>query len=269
MSKSDNIPSCPAVLLLAGLDPTGGAGLAADIGALSSMGTHALPVATCLTVQDTHNVQRTEAVDSGLLKQQLEVLSMDIPITTIKIGLLCASDTIHIIKDFLTTHKDIPVVFDPVIRAGGGNDMLDINTVTACKEILKNTTLLTPNQHEAFTLANTDKIDDAADFIISEGVKHLLITGTDIASEDDKNIVHHYFNYEGEKECYSWPRLLGHYHGSGCTLSSAIAGLIAKGLDAKTAIEEAQQYTWDTLANALRLSDGQLIPNRFYWSHDS
>ncbi len=269
MNISNNHAAYPTVLVLAGLDPSGGAGLAADFGAISSMGAHMLPVATCLTVQDTHDVHKVFPVDSDILQQQLDVLVADMPITTIKIGLLCASETIKLVSNFLQTHPDIPVILDPIIRAGGGKTLLDTSLVADCRNLLAHVDLVTPNHYEALLLANTDSIEDAIAVLLNTGVEHILLTGTDSAHEKSETVVHQYFNHAGEHETYNWPKLLGSYHGSGCTLAAAIAALIANGLDAKTAIAEAQQYTWDTLANALRLTDGQAIPNRFYWSHDS
>ena len=137
--------SIPCVLCLSGLDPTGGAGLSADIEACAALGAHALPVATCLTAQDSHNVRSVTPVDCVDLARQIEVLLDDIKPAAVKIGLLGNADQIALIGPLLD-QAAVPVVCDPVLRAGGGRELADTALSSALEKILlPRITVLTPN----------------------------------------------------------------------------------------------------------------------------
>jgi len=261
-SMSQNIPT---VLVFSGLDPSGGAGIQADIEALGSQGCHACPIITALTIQDTHDVHRVVPVDADLVLEQAQTLLDDIQVAAIKIGLVSDIRIIKSIHQIISSLDNIPVIFDPVL-ASGANTTLNSDTVREAikKEIIPLTTILTPNSLEARLLApDADDLDDCATSLLNSGCEFVLITG---AHEPTEHIYNTLYNDQRKLEQFQWPRLEGEHHGSGCTLASSIAGLIAQGKEPLTAIHEAQEYSWQSLKNAYQIGRGQLIPNRFFWA---
>ncbi|MEW5973227.1 MAG: hydroxymethylpyrimidine/phosphomethylpyrimidine kinase [Pseudomonadota bacterium] len=254
----------PVVLVFAGLDPTGGAGLSADIEAIISQGCHAAPIATALTVQDTRDVIRVGQVDALLVVEQARALLEDVPVAAIKLGMLGSAAMVEAVHTILRDYPQIPVVLDPVLRAGGGTELADEELIEAMRELLiPQATVLTPNSEEARRLApDADNLHACALSLLEQGSEYVLITGTHEPTPEVENLL---FGGHRLLETFSWPRLPESYHGSGCTLASAIAGLLAQGHEPMTAIHQAQDYTWQTLEQAYRLGRGQMIPNRLFW----
>ena len=257
----------PAVMAFSGNDPTGGAGIQADIEALASMGCHAAPVITSLTIQDTQDIQGYVPIDASLLVQQARAVLEDIPIAAFKIGMLGSVEVIEAVHTILTDYSDIPVVLDPVLVAGGGSEIADEEMIEAITSLLlPQTTILTPNSIEARILAHeADSLDACAQELLEMGCEYVLVTGTHEATTDVTNIL---YGDRRKLESFTWDRLPETYHGSGCTLAAAIAGLIAQGMEPFAAIHEAQEYTWESLRAGYRLGMGQHLPNRFFWARD-
>lgn len=255
----------PVVMTLAGNDPTGGAGIQADIEAIASMGAHAAPVITALTVQDTLNVMRFDPIDATIVIEQARAILEDMPVAAIKIGLTGSLENIEAIHSLLYDYPGIPVVCDPILRAGGGGRLTNDDMQSAMRELLlPYTTVLTPNSEEARTLAHeADTLDACAQELLDDGCELVLITGT---HENSETVDNRLYGNHRLLETFSWERLPHSYHGSGCTLASAIAGLLAQGLEPFTAIHEAQEYTWETLKHGYRLGMGQYHPNRLFWA---
>ncbi|WP_455199080.1 bifunctional hydroxymethylpyrimidine kinase/phosphomethylpyrimidine kinase [Kaarinaea lacus] len=258
-------PMIPAVLTFAGTDPSGGAGIQADIETLASMGCHAVPIVTAVTVQDTQQLFRFKAMDASLVIEQARAVLEDIPAAAIKIGMLGSVENVEAVHTILTDYPDIPVVLDPLISAGGGGELADDELIDAMVNLLfPLTTVLTPNSEEARTFApEADNLDACAQELLELGSDFILITGT---HETTPHVVNHLYSEHRLLESYTWNRLPASYHGSGCTLATAIAALLAQGLDPVTAIHEAQEYTWESLSNGYRIGLGQHIPNRLYWA---
>ena len=258
--------SPPSILCLSGFDPSGGAGIQADIESIASMGGHAAPVITALTVQNTQNVSRFEPLAAKLFSEQINNLLEDVSIKAIKIGMIGSVELIDAISKVLQEYPSLPVIYDPVLAAGGGANFTQSDMLPAIREqLLPYTTILTPNSHEARQLSNADDLKDCGEKLMQLGCDSVLLTGT----HEDKEHVDNLWFHEGKYiETFSWDRLPHEYHGSGCTLASAIAALVAQGLDPFNAVNEAQDYSWNALKHAFKISDkGQLIPNRFYWQH--
>ncbi len=251
-------------MTFSGLDPTGGAGLQADIEALASMGCHAAPVATCLTVQDTHNVIEVIPVESSLLISQARAILEDMPVQAFKVGLLPSVDLVEALYSLFRDYPQIPVVVDPVLTAGGGSDLTTEAVIEAIQTlILPLTNILTPNSLEARTLTSTaDTLEASAFSLLGQGCNYVLITGTHESSE---NVTNRLYGNNRLLQQYHWPRLSQQYHGSGCTLAAAIAGLLAQGQEPLSAIQEAQRYTWSCLKHGYRSGMGQFLPDRLFW----
>ena len=259
----------PVVLSLAGLDPTGGAGLQADIEALASMGCHAAPVITAVTVQDTRNVIRFEPVSAELVMEQARAVLEDIRVAAIKIGMVGSVETAEAIHSLLKDYPDIPVVLDPILKAGGGSLLASEELTHAIRSLLLPlTTLTTPNSEEARQLApEADSLTACAESLQDIGCRYVLITGS---HEPTVEVINTLYGRHQLLEIYPCKRLAGEYHGSGCTLASAATGLLAQGIDIVDACRHAQEYTWASLQNGYRIGMGQLIPDRFSWTdHDT
>lgn len=257
--------SSQVVMVFSGNDPTGGAGLLADSEALISMGCHPAPVPTSLTVQNTQGMSDIYVSDvTGFIAQCRAVLE-DISVAAIKIGLVPDVGTVNAIHT-LIQDLDVPIVLDPVLAPSQGTYSLHDDVVEAIKTLLFPwVTVVTPNGQEARRFAPAaDNLNACAQAILEMGCEYVLITGTDEKTEDVQNLL--YSNHR-DLDVFKWPRIPGQYHGTGCTLASAIAGLLAKGRSPHTAIIEAQKYTLETIKNAIEIGKGQLIPNRFYWTN--
>lgn len=248
----------PCVLVLAGLDPTGGAGLQADIETLAALGAHACPVATALTVQNTHNVLASHPVDPKLIRAQVQALTKDLPIVACKIGFLGGPAQAEAIADLIA--PDWSVVLDPVLAAGGGAGLAHEDTLQVLRQsLLPKITLLTPNAPEARALSGEIELATAARKMLDQGCQAILVTG---AHEPSLEVHNQLFIANHPPKVLDWPRLPATYHGSGCTLASACAAGLAHGKPLELAVEQAQAYTWKTLEQAFLPSDGQWIPTR-------
>jgi hydroxymethylpyrimidine/phosphomethylpyrimidine kinase len=253
----------PVVLSFSGHDPSGGAGVQADIETLASHHCHSVSVITALTEQDSQNVKKMLPQTPDNIISQANTLFADMPIAAIKIGLIGHPETAQAIHSILQQHPDIPVVFDPVLAAGGGTPLANAELIAVISHLLLPcTTILTPNSHEARQLTQQQDIDHCGLALLAKGCEYVLITG----SHEPAPLVENRLFYQHSMiEAFSWARLPYSYHGSGCTLASSIAGLLAQGLDPFSAIAEAQDYTWNTLDAAFKVGKGQHNPNRFFW----
>jgi hydroxymethylpyrimidine/phosphomethylpyrimidine kinase len=252
-------------MCFSGLDSTGGAGIQADIEAIASMGCHAAPVVTALTVQDTQQVIDYTPVDANVLIAQARAVLEDMPVAAIKIGMLGDVSVIEAIHTLLTDYPNIPVVLDPVLVGGGGGELSNETIIDAIiRLLLPQTTVLTPNSPEARTLApEADTLDACGQDLLDKGCEFVLLTGT---HEEAEHVENRLYGNRRLLDTFTWERLPHNYHGSGCTLAAAIAGLLAQGLEPFTAIHEAQEYTWEALRNGYRVGMGQLLPNRLFWA---
>jgi hydroxymethylpyrimidine/phosphomethylpyrimidine kinase len=262
---ADEQTRIPVVLVLAGLDPTGGAGIQADIEAIASMGAHAAPVATAITVQDTADVVGYTSLSAGLVIQQARAVLEDIPVAAIKIGMTGSVEITEAIHTLLNDYPDLPVVLDPVLMAGGGSALADESLIAAMKTLLlPQATIITPNAHEARVLApEADTLDACAMALLGHGAGLVLITG---GGENTADVINILYGNDRILERYQWERLQGRYHGSGCTLASALAGLLAQGGEPFTATYKAQEYTWQALKHGYPIGMGQRLPHRFFWA---
>ncbi len=264
----------PVVLAFAATDPTSGAGLQADLLTLAALGCHPLGVVTAITIQDTAGVDGIMAIDPDWVTDQARQVLEDMPVAAFKIGLLGSIENIAAIAEVVSDYPDVPLILDPVLASGRGDELATEDMISGLRELLlPQTTILTPNSAEARRLVQDDveegaelQLRDCADRLLALGCEYVLITGT---HENTPQVINTLYGSEGVVRSDSWERLPGSYHGSGSTLASAIAGTLANGIELAQAVREAQEYTWQTLAGAFRLGMGQYIPDRLFWAREA
>lgn len=253
------------VLSIAGMDPSAGAGVLADIKAISAMGCFGIAAVTSLTIQNTRGVFGIYDQDGEVVRRQLSALFDDFDVSAIKTGMLPSSDVIDVVAEMLKQHRRVPLVLDPVVRSTSGYDLVDTDALEALIETLfPLAALVTPNVAEAERItgqrvAGPDDVG-AARAILDLGPKAVLITGGDqqgdLATDtlvDDRGVA-----------TFSTPRIVSlSTHGSGCTLSSAIACLLARGLDLRDSIERAKKYVGEAIRSAPGIGQGHGPMNHF------
>jgi hydroxymethylpyrimidine/phosphomethylpyrimidine kinase len=264
-------------MTFAATDPSSGAGLQADVLTLASIGCHPLSVVTAITVQDTLGVDNVMVFDADWVNEQARTILEDMHVSAFKLGMLGSVENIAVIAEIMADYPDTPLLIDPILSSGRGDELANEEMQAAMIDLLfPQATLITPNSLEARRLAFGDDADDAdeientsldesAQRLLSMGCEYVLITGT---HERSTEVVNTLYGEKGLIKSYSWERLPGSYHGSGCTLTSAIAACIAHGLTIEEAVAEAQEYTWQTLKAAFRPGMGQYIPDRMFWARD-
>lgn len=262
-----NPDNVPIVLVFAGNDPTGGAGLQADIETLGSLGCHAAPVVTAITIQDTVGVKHYAPVETSLVIAQARAVLEDMPVAAIKAGMLGSADNATALSAIMQDYPEIPLILDPVLASGRGDPLADEALIEALVALLiPQTALLTPNTLELMRLAqDSDSIDAAAQELLSMGCAFVLVTGT---HENTPEVVNRLYGNRRVLETFSWERLPHSYHGSGCTLAAACAATFAHGFDPIDAVAEAQDFTWHALQSGGRVGMGQYLPDRLYWARN-
>ncbi len=263
----------PIVLTFAASDPSGGAGIQADLLTLASLDCHALSVVTAITIQDTLGVEDMLPIDADWIADQARCVLEDVSVNVFKVGLIGSVEAAAAIAEVVADYPDVPLVIDPVLASGRGDELASEDLISAMSELLlPQATVLTPNSHEAQRLAMQDSdeiedltLDDCAFRLLDLGMEYVLITGT---HENTLEVTNALYASEGLLRSDRWQRLPGSYHGSGCTLAAALAANLAHGLDVPAAARSAQEYTWQTLKFAYRAGMGQLVPDRFFWAHE-
>jgi hydroxymethylpyrimidine/phosphomethylpyrimidine kinase len=258
-------PKRPCVLVFAGADPSGGAGIQADIQAIVAQGAHPLTVITALTVQDNDRVFSVRPVSTDLLQQQAQALIDKIEIAAVKIGIVAnasnAQAIAHIIQLLRARKPNLPVVLDSVLASGHGDALGMGDVVQALAPLIDLATLITPNLMEAVALCKGETdIARQAGMLLERGCRNVLIKGGH--GPEDQQVQNRWFAY-GNERAWQWTRMPGGFHGSGCTLASAIAGLLACGHSMEEAIDRGQAYCQQALEQAYSIADGQKMPMRF------
>jgi hydroxymethylpyrimidine/phosphomethylpyrimidine kinase len=245
----------PIVLTFAASDPTGGAGLQADVLTIAALGCHPLSVLTGLTVQDTRGVEHLEPIAEELVTRQASRVLAESKVAAFKVGVLASADNARAVAQVAAAHAHVPLVLDPVLASGRGDELANSAVQAALLEwLVPRATVVTPNTLEAQRLGG-------AKHLLERGCRYVLVTGT---HEPSSEVTNKLYGPAGLVREDRWQRLPEVYHGSGCTLSSAIAAQLAKGRAVSEAVREAQDFTWRALAAGFRSGAGQLLPNRFF-----
>lgn len=249
----------PNVLSIAGLDPSGGAGILADVKAFSALGAYGTAVLTALTAQNTCRVTGVQPVAAAFVEAQLDTLLDDVHIDAIKIGMVCNAQIAQAIARRLAG-SPVPLVLDPVMVAKGGDRLLDEGAVAVLREqLLPLATLITPNLPEAGVLlgrpapTNLGEMQQAALDLRALGARHVLVKGGHLPGTESPDVL-----YDGERlSSLSAPRIpTRNTHGTGCTLSAAVTALLPQRSSLGSAVRDAKQYVTAALQASERLAVG-------------
>jgi hydroxymethylpyrimidine/phosphomethylpyrimidine kinase len=258
MTESAGRP--PVVLAISGHDPTGGAGVQADIEAIAASGAHCVSLITATTAQNTATFAAAYPQPVTQLRRAARLLLEDMPVHACKIGLVGSPAIARFVGELIETLNGVPVVLDPVLNAGTGDRIASPALVRAYRRhLLPRATLVTPNAAECRTLGGSDDVDEAARRLIAYGAKAVLTTGGDEATRDVRDILH---AAEGKRTEFRGTRLPHRYHGSGCTLAAAIAARLAAGEGLEAAVAKGRDFTRKALEGAFAGGARQMHPRR-------
>jgi hydroxymethylpyrimidine/phosphomethylpyrimidine kinase len=208
-------------------------------------------VLTAVTVQDTRGVEQMEAVSAELVTRQAECLLADSTVAAFKAGVLGSLENARAVASIASKYARVPLVLDPVLASGRGDPLASEEVIWT---LVPHASVVTPNTLEAKRMGGHQSL-------LARGCRFVLVTGT---HDDTSEVVNRLYDAGGLVREDRWPRLPGSYHGSGCTLASAIAAALAKGRAVPQAVREAQEFTWRSLGAAFSSGAGQSTPNRFF-----
>lgn len=255
----------PVVMSLSSHDPSGSAGIQADIETAASLGCHCTPIITALCAKDTRDLKDVVPTETGLLIEQARAILEDMPVRAIKLGLTGSVENVEAIHTILRDYPHIPVVLDPV-TAEINNELFNAPAVISATQslLLPLATIATPDLVEAHELAQqADTVDACAHEILESGCRYVLITG---ATRNQHHYENSFYGQGGLIRRYQWPRVKLVAHGAGATLAASVAAYLAHGIRLEEAVDQAQQFTWQALCASRRLGMGRCIPNRMHWA---
>lgn len=264
------VPVTPVVMSFSDHDPSGGAGIQADVETLFSMGCHCSSIATALTAQDTWEHKDSFFTSPSVLIEQARAILEDMNVSAFKVGQVGCIENVQAIHSILMDYPDPPVVLDPSLTLGlaMGLEMASHDQLSGAVSsmLCPLTRVASINLQELHYLATFgDTLEASVHELIESGCGHVLVRDIQPRSTIVTNVL---FDDEGEVQRTDWPRLPHSFIGSGSTLSASITAHLAHGFDVPSAVQKAQSYTWNSLKEGRRLGMGQHIPNRMFW-HDS
>ncbi len=250
----------PNLLSIAGSDPSGGAGIQADLKTFSALGCYGMAALTALTAQNTRGVSAVHVPPPEFLTAQLDAIFADVRVDAVKIGMLATGDMVRAVARCLAARPGLPVVLDPVLVATSGDSLGAPDVVDALGEhLLSLATVVTPNLPEAARLSglalpeDEDAMRAAAEALMARGARAVLVKGGHLAGGDAVDLL-----VEGDEIRFFHARRIAtpNTHGTGCTLSSAIACYLAKGLPLADAVDAAKSYLTAAIADGASLDVG-------------
>ena len=262
----------PCVVTIAGTDPSGGAGIQADIKTISATGSYAASIITALVAQNTCGVQAIQDVSPAFIQQQIDSVFSDLDIQAVKIGMLHNEHVIEVVAAAMQTLKPKHIVFDPVMVAKNGCALIDPNTIDFLKQrLLPFVTVLTPNIPEAETLLGElittfAQMEHAAETLGERYQVDVLIKGGHLRSEKSSDVL--YSHLHGNHDWFHAERIdTINTHGTGCTLSSAIASYLALNYTLYDAVGAAKHYLTQAIQSGshFRIGHGQGPVDHFYY----
>lgn len=250
----------PRVLSIAGSDSGGGAGIQADLKTFCALGCFGMTAITALTAQNTTGVRAIHTVPTHMLRDQIDAVLEDIGVHAVKIGMLPASESVRTVADAIDRHSLRNVVFDPVMAATSGTALMDQSAeALMVRELFPRVAVITPNLDEAARLVgrplrSAQDMEDAARELITQGARAVLLKGGHLAGSTVIDIL---ITANGETVQMEAPRIHSpNKHGTGCTLSSAIAAHLALGATLVEAVQKARNYVRDALASGAQVRTG-------------
>ena len=242
----------PRVLSIAGSESGGGAGIQADLKTIAALGCYGMTAITALTAQNTRGVTAIHGVPPQMLRDQIDAVIGDIGAHAVKIGMLHAPEIVEVVAEAIDRHALRQVVLDPVMVATSGATLIETPAIAALvRELFPRAELITPNLDEAALLVGhplhtPEDMEAAADFLLQQGARAVLLKGGHLPGE---TVVDLLAMATGERYRMEAPRIRsGNTHGTGCTLSSAIAAQLALGAGLPEAVRRARSYVRGALA---------------------
>jgi hydroxymethylpyrimidine/phosphomethylpyrimidine kinase len=249
----------PRVLIIAGSDSGGGAGIQADIKAVTMFGGHAMTAITAITAQDTNSVGAIMAVPTGLVLDQIEIVLADLGADAVKIGMIGSPETADAVAERLARLDGVPVVFDPVMVASSGAELADAATIDAFRKLMSVSRIVTPNAPELGVLSGRDiqtveDMEDAALALCRDTGTAVLAKGGHIRGNSVTDTL---VEPGGAVTRWESPRIETlNTHGTGCTLASAIAAGVGQGRGLPDAVERARDYVQHAIMQAPGFGSG-------------
>ena len=247
------------ILVIAGSDSSGGAGIQADIKTITALGSYAMTAITAVTIQNTTGVKSIVPIDPKEISNQIEFTSKDIKPDAVKIGMLHSTKVIKSVIHSLNLIKVKKIILDPVMVAKGGAKLIDDKAIQLLKnELIKKVSLITPNIPEAEILTDTkiqniSDMEKAGNLILKLGASHVILKGGHLESNEITDIL---IDYNGSYKIQAIKSKTMHTHGTGCTMASAFSAGIAKSFDIKDAFEMAHSYVNKAILSAPKFGNG-------------
>lgn len=253
----------PIALTIAGSDPSGGAGIQADLKTFTALGVYGASVITALTAQNTRGVSGVMKVPAAFIAAQFDAVTSDLAIGAIKTGMLADAETVTCVGALLSRLRGVPIVVDPVMVATSGDRLLDESAVAAVRErLIPLASLITPNLPEAAALLSTDvarsdaEMTAQAEALLQLGCAAVLIKGGHGGGDE---AVDYLLTTAGDRVRLSAPRITTrNTHGTGCTLAAAIAANLASGSPLTDGVRAAKAFVWSAINSAAtqQIGDG-------------
>ena len=260
-SASPALPRYARVLSIAGSDSGGGAGIQADLKTFSALGCYGMTAITAITAQNTQGVRGIHGIPAAMLQAQIDAVVQDIGVDAIKIGMLHAPDVVQVVAQAIRQYGITKVVLDPVMVATSGDKLMHDETVEVLvRELFPLASVITPNLDEAGWLigqpiADTSEMEAAAQALLAMGAQQVLLKGGHLPGDWVMDLL---AGADGSRKELGSARIRTHNgHGTGCTLSSAIAAHLALGMDLPDAVESARTYIVGAIAAGSRVHTGQ------------
>jgi hydroxymethylpyrimidine/phosphomethylpyrimidine kinase len=261
VESSDGRP--PRVLVIAGSDPSGGAGLQSDLKVVQALGAYGTSALTALTVQDTVRVHEVHPVDPFLVERQVEAVLDDVGADCIKIGMLARRATVELVARVCERKaRGIPIVLDPVLVSSSGHELLEVDGHdTLIRRLMPLCALVTPNTQEAALLTGLEITEEAhmyqaADRFLLMGQAAVLITGGHLGGDTVVDLLRTIDGLERRFEAPRWPESP---HGTGCAMASAVATGLAHGYTLESAVDRAHAFVHEAIERAVRMGRGRPI----------
>ncbi len=251
-------------MTIAGSDSSGGSGVEADLKTFCALGVYGTCVVTSITAQNTKGVYEVFPAYHGIVKKQIEAVLDDIPIKSVKTGVLYSRQIMRVVSESIEKYG-LKVVVDPVLRAGTGNSLISENGLeTLIDLVLPKAYVLTPNIYEAEAILKTqikdiDAAKEAAQKIAELGAEAVIVKGGHLISDEEK--VYDVFYHNGKSRIFSKKRIAANLHGCGCVFSAAITGYLALGADLNEAVEKAESFIEDAIRYSVKVGQGRIPVN--------